>query len=71
MDWVTVIVIGGVIALAAVCVGLWNRYGKGRSPIGGLDRDGEKDVRDAQANRDRYGGIGGTGGGGNVGGGGI
>jgi hypothetical protein len=71
MDLASWIIVGVLIVLAAVGVGLWNRYGKGRAPIGGLDRDGEKDVRDAEATRDRYGGIGGAGGGGNVGGGGI
>jgi len=53
-----------VIVLAAVGVGLWNRFGKGRAPIGGLDRDGQREVQDADAAKHRPGGPGGDAGGG-------
>jgi hypothetical protein len=59
MDPVSWIVVGGVIVLAAIGVGLWNHFGKGRSPFKGLDRDGEREVHDADAVRYRRGGIGG------------
>jgi len=64
MDPVSWIVVGGVIVLAAVGVGLWNRCGKGRAPIGGLDRDGQREVQDADAAKHRPGGPGGDAGGG-------
>lgn len=59
MDPVTWIVIGGVIVLAAVAVGLWNKFGSRSSQIDQLDHDGAKSVRDAQANVERERGMGG------------
>ncbi|MGW4930914.1 hypothetical protein ACWEOH_17390 [Agromyces sp. NPDC004153] len=59
MDLVSWIVVGVVIVLAAVGVALWNRFGKGRAPIGGLDRDGAREAQDAESVTKRRGGIGG------------
>ena len=56
MDPVSWIVVGGVIVLAAVGVGVWNRFGKGRPPIGDLDRDGQGEVEKADAAKNRLGG---------------
>ena len=53
MDAVSWIVVGGLIVLAAVGVALWNRFGKGRAPIGGLDSDGQRAVDDAESARNR------------------
>ena len=71
MDLFSWIVVGGVIVLAAVGVGLWNRFGKRSSAVDRLDPAAAKSVQDAQREHSRYGSIGGTGGGGNVGGGGM
>ncbi|KRE28540.1 hypothetical protein [Agromyces sp. Soil535] len=59
MDWVTWLVIAGVIVIAAVGVALWNRFGSRGSPVDRLDQDAAKSVRDAQANIESYQGPGG------------
>ena len=59
MDPVTWIVIGGVIVLAAVAVGLWNRFGSRGSQVDRLDPEAARSVRDAQANAERERGMGG------------
>jgi hypothetical protein len=53
MDVVSWIVVVGVIVLAAVGLGLWNRWRRRSSPSERFDRDGEASVRDAEADVDR------------------
>lgn len=52
MDVVSWIVVIGVVVLASLGLGLWNRWRRRSLPSDRLDRDGDASVRDAEAEID-------------------
>ena len=58
MDVVSWVILVAVIVLAAVGVGLWNRFGRRSAPVDRLDADAAKSVRDMQSDIERGPGLG-------------
>ncbi|WP_395244279.1 hypothetical protein ACGGZK_00290 [Agromyces sp. MMS24-K17] len=58
MDVVSWVVLAAVIVLAAVGVGLWNRFVRRSAPVDRLDADAAKGIREVQSDVDRGPGLG-------------
>jgi hypothetical protein len=53
MDVLSWVILVAVIVLAAVGVGLWNRFGRRSARVDQLDADAAKSVRDVQSDIER------------------
>lgn len=58
MDVVSWVILGAVIVIAALLVGLWNRFGRRSAPVDRLDADAAKSIRDVQSDIERGPGMG-------------